>query len=382
MYLILPFFFNYLVFAAVTPYLPILVRGLGYSPALVGILLGVFEGAGIAGPFIFGHFTDRTGRYRLGLIITLVLSVVTIVPLVFFTNPLISALLLALFALGFRSTTPLLDAAATINLKNSGNYGKIRTVGSFSFVLMVLFLQVTPFLRPNRPFAISVWIALSSAAAAVSMVLIPPHTRALPRAPKQETGGRKKLWSPLLILGLIMIILIRLSMAPQYSFFPLYLAEYLRWDAVGLMFALSSASEIPFMYLSGRLVRRFGPLRLLALSAAAIGVRLAVYALFPSKPALILAQLLHSLCFGIFHPAAVALMSRCVPPERRALGMSLYLSLGTGFPALLGNIAGGFIVDHWGYRTLFASFIVFPVLTVALYLLIALRIKPVVSSKL
>jgi predicted MFS family arabinose efflux permease len=47
--------------------------------------------------------------------------------------------------------------------------------------------------------------------------------------------------------------------------------------------------------------------------------------------------------------------------------MSLYLSLGTGFPAFLGNILGGLVLEQWGYRVLFSSFVVFPLLAVVFF---------------
>jgi MFS family permease len=53
--------------------------------------------------------------------------------------------------------------------------------------------------------------------------------------------------------------------------------------------------------------------------------------------------------------------------------MSLYLAIGGTLPSLLGNISGGFIVDHLGYRTLFSSFTVFAVLSTALALFIAIK---------
>ncbi|MDR1898457.1 MAG: MFS transporter [Treponema sp.] len=355
----------YMVFATITPYISLLIRGLGYGAALVGVLLGIFEGVGIAGPFVFGYFADRTGRYRRCLVITFTLSAAAVIPLVTFVHPLASALCLALLAFGFRSTIPLLDAFTTISLENSVDYGKIRTLGSFSFLVLVVFLQFTPFLRPDRSFNIALWIGCCSAAAVFSLIPLPARARPASRA---DAGGKKRpLWSPPLVVGMIMIVLIRLAMTPHYSFFPLYLVEYLHWDAVGLMFALSSFSEIPFMFVSGRLIRRFGPEKLLAAAAAGIGIRLVIYALFPLKPVLLAAQFLHALCFGLFHPAAVALIARCVPPERRALGMSLYLSLGTGFPAFLGNILGGFVLERWGYYMLFSSFTVFPVLALGLF---------------
>jgi MFS family permease len=47
--------------------------------------------------------------------------------------------------------------------------------------------------------------------------------------------------------------------------------------------------------------------------------------------------------------------------------MSLYLSLGSGLPTFAGNILGGFIVEHAGYREMFGIFTIFPVIAVGVY---------------
>jgi PPP family 3-phenylpropionic acid transporter len=101
--------------------------------------------------------------------------------------------------------------------------------------------------------------------------------------------------------------------------------------------------------------------------SGAITIRLLLYALFPTPAGIIAAQCMHSLCYGLFHPAAITFISSCVPPERRALGMSLYLSLGTGLPNLIGNIAGGFIIENLGYHALFGLFALFPVIAIIFY---------------
>jgi PPP family 3-phenylpropionic acid transporter len=370
MYFSLAFFLMYAAYAAINPYIPILLRFSGYRPATVGILMGILEGAGIAGPFIFGCFADKWGRYKPGLIITHVMILLTLIPLTIFRSPLIAGVLMAVLGLGFRSAFPLMDAAATLNLGPAGNYGRIRTAGSVSFVLMMLFLQVTPFLRPDNPVNISWWMAITTTLALVSMIIIPGRYtnaggRTSPPAPRRGKGGG--LWTPLLLIGLLMIAISRLSMASINSFFSLFLVEYMKWNAVGFMWALASASEIPFMFLSRRLIVRFGALPLLTVSTAMVTVRLSIYALFPYKAGVIIAQLLHSICYGIFHPAAVAFIAANVPPERRALGMSLYLSLGNGLPTLLGSILGGWIIGRMGYRALFGIFALFPVLAAALY---------------
>jgi PPP family 3-phenylpropionic acid transporter len=121
------------------------------------------------------------------------------------------------------------------------------------------------------------------------------------------------------------------------------------------------------MILSGRIIARVGPMKVIALSAAAIALRLGICAAFPSPAGLVAGQLLHSLCYGLFQPAAVAFVSLRVPPERRAAGMVVFMGLGFGLPTFLGSALGGVVVEAWGYRLLFASYIVFALFALGLW---------------
>jgi PPP family 3-phenylpropionic acid transporter len=349
---------TFTAFAVITPYLSIMVRGLGYSPLWVGILLGVFESSAIAGPFAFGYWADKTGNFRSPLIISCVLPALATIPLVRWIHPVISAILLAALAFGFRSTTSLLDAITTVRIGKSGNYGKIRTFGSISFIIFALFLQWTPFLKPDNAEHIALWIGITSLAAIIYLFFLPRAMFDSIEHEHEKKGTEEgiPLLSIYFIGGFAIIFLCRFAMSSVYTFFPLYMTETLNWDAVGLMFALATASEVPFMFISVKLLRRFGALPLLALSAGGIAMRLLLWALFPYKPVVIAAQLLHSLCFGIYHPAAVQFISSVFPAEKRGMGMPVYLALGSGLPTLLGNMAGGVIVESIGYRPLFAIY--------------------------
>jgi PPP family 3-phenylpropionic acid transporter len=381
-YVLPAFLTTYMIFAVISPFLPLLVRGLGYSPATVGILLGVVEGSGIIGPFILGQLTDKWGIYKPGLIVAVLLMMLPAIPLAYTGNPLLSALLLSALAIGYRSSIPLMDAMTTLLVGKNGNYGKVRALGSVGFIVIVLFLQWFPFLPRNSSLNISIWLAIFAAIAFIFMLILPARYTSLRRQeaepPAPDGDGAKpfgvkprRIWTPLFILGLIMIALSRLAMSPVNSFFSLYLVEYIHWDAVGLLWAVSAIAETPMIYFSHRIIRRFkSPLTVIMISGSAVILRLLIYALFPYRPAMIAAQLMHSLCYGLFHPAAITFISASVPPERRALGMTIYLSLGTGLPTFLGNIMGGFIVEYLGYRALFASYTIFPVLAMGVYLII------------
>lgn len=363
------------VFAIIVPYLPLLMRNIGYSAALVGIFLAIAEGAGILGPFLFSRFADKHGKYKGYIILGYVFTAAAALPLAFFVHPVISAVFIALLGSGYRSAVPLIDAIATINLGEKGNYGRIRVSGSIAFVCLLFFLQWSRVLRPNTPLNIALWICITSVLGIVVIFLLPSKYTTHKYQPENfqyktvsgKSAQRKSIWTPFFIVGLISIALNRLAMAPVYSFFPLFLVEYMNWDVVGLMTALASIAEIPFMYFSSRLIRRFGVMPVLAVTSAVVALRLALYAIFPVKAGVIIAQLLHSFCFGLFHPAAVAFISDSVPSEQRSFGMTLYLSLGCGIPMFIGNFIGGFVVDYVGYRSLFGSFTVFGILGAAIY---------------
>jgi PPP family 3-phenylpropionic acid transporter len=354
------FIFSSLVLAIIAPYLPILLRELGYSPVWIGILLGIHSGAGIAGPILFGHLADKTRNYRPVLIITCLLPALMIFPLIRWVHIIISAIFISFLAFGQRSTVPLLDAITTIQIGKTGNYGRIRVWGSITFVLATLFFQWTPFIKPNSAGNISIWVFIAAIISVIPILAL-PGTVLRPSAEhhteiEAETEKKPLAISIYAISGFSIIFLCNFSMTSVYTYFPLYLTGTLQWDAVGLMFALAAVSEIPFMFISGALIRRFGSLPLLALGAAGIALRLLIWVFLPFRPFILASQMLHSLCFGILHPAAIHFISEIFPARKRGFGMSLYTALGMGLPSLVGNMVGGAVVEAVGYPFLFTLY--------------------------
>jgi len=339
----------------------ILLRDLGYSPIWVGLLLGISAGVGIAGPFAFGYWADKTGSYRRALVVSAVLPALVAVPLVIWVHPALSIFFLSLHALGLRSGFSLLDAVTTIQIGKTGNYGSIRVWGSVSFVAVALLLQVVPFWRPDTAFNIALWLTVFSALSVVPLLLL-RRSSLSSSSPASRYGGGEglPLFSAYVIGGMGIIFAISFSMSAIHSYLPLYVTEVLQLNVLGLLFAIGTASELPFLFLSVLLIRRFGPVPLLAVSALGVTLRLLLLAFFPFAPAVFASQLLHALCFGTFHPAAVYFIAGIFPPGRRGRGMSLFIALGMGLPALVGTMTGGALLETLpgapGFRALFALY--------------------------
>jgi PPP family 3-phenylpropionic acid transporter len=370
------YFLLFAIYGVATPYLQLLVRGLGYGPALVGFLLGLFEITGSLGPIFIGRLSDRRADKRPLLAALAGLVVLALVPLALVPRFLVSALSLSLLALGLRSLVPLMDASAVAFAEASGrsDYGKLRSVGTAGFVAVVLALGLVPGFDRSPPWAIALAMGTSATIAGLGILIMPGSGTAAPKAGAAGSTTRR-LVDPVFAIGLGVIALSRIAMAPVSSFLSLYVTEELRWDAVGFVWALAACAEIPFLILSRRFIDRMGPMRVIALSSAAIAARLGIYALFPSPAGVVVAQLLHSLCYGLFQPAAVAFVALRVPPERRATGFAAYMCFGVGLPTFVGSSLGGLLVESFGYRLLFGSYVLFALGAVGLYAAMRRRLE-------
>ncbi len=371
----IPYFFLFAVYGAVNAYLPILLFRLGYSATMIGLLQGIFEAAGLVFPIFVSSKVDRKGNYGVVMILMGVLMAAVLPPLVYFRNFWVSAAVLSLFAIGFKGSVPVADALVSRQLgKNNTNYGKVRVMGSVGFVFITLMLQFSRLLDTGSPPSIAFWIGFPSLLFSLSVILIPGMLKSSPHPPNAD--GPVILSDPVpavknrlsvlkefpesFWIGIFLIFLGYLGLTPSQRFFSLYVQEYLHLESYAGLWALAAAAEVPLMFVSGKFIRRYGTEKILLLSLAAIMVRSLVYAVFPGFAGAVAGQLFHSICFGLFHPAAVVFVCERAPKRLVAVGLTLYSSVSVGIASVLGNVSGGYIIDSFGFRFLFVFFSVFP----------------------
>ncbi|HUX37877.1 MAG TPA: MFS transporter [Rectinemataceae bacterium] len=378
------YFFLFSIYGITTPFLQVLIKGLGYDSAQIGFYLGLFEAAGIGGQLLLARVADRSGAYRPWLLLTAALTILSAFPLALFPSPLITAMAVVAMAFGVRGMVPVMDASVVAHTQGNeergdrvegerpgetrakrGNYGLIRSVGSIGYICMLLVTQ-TANLQHGKPLAIASWEAGAAVIFMLILVIVPESGRLARKEPTEQRKSRGRL-DLRLFLGLVIIGLGRLAMAPVNSFFTLYVTDVVKGDMAGIYWALSAAAEVPALIVAKRFIDRFGPMRVLAVSTAAIAVRLSLYIVAPNVAGVIAAQLLHFFCYGLFLPSAIAFVSSLVPPERRVWGMSLLTGVAVGFPSFLGSSLGGMILERGGYDALFGWAIVPAILGLAIW---------------
>ncbi len=319
-----------------SPYLSLYLAAIGLTIAEIGVLLAVPQVLRIVGPLFWGWMADRSGSRVVLLRVSAVgaLAGALLLPL---AGDRFAALLPVLALLYFM-TAAQMPIGETIAMHASGGdagrYGRIRIWGSAGFIVGVV--AMGPVLDTWGMRTLPWWTAaimLGLVASAWRMGAVPA-----PRAGPPAMRVRERLRQPRVRAFLASAFLMLFAHAALYAFLSLYLAQlgYSK-TAIGLLWAVGVVAEIAIFWVQRRLFERFGAIRLLHASLWVAALRFALIGLAATwLPALVLAQLLHAVTFGIHHSATVATLQRWFEPAQHARAQALYVTVGYGLGGALG----------------------------------------------
>lgn len=358
--------------ATLSPYLQIIFRNKGYSHSLSGTLIALCQLSAIIMPLIISSISDKRGRTKPMIILCVVLSIILAFPFLLSNNFVIVAVSAFILNGFFWCINPLADGF--INRKLSGDssrYGTIRAMGTLSYVTALVLFGVTGFPHENDNSSILLCMMIFLPLLALGASFLKEDKR----IEKKEEKGKlfSFSWFPkrfYIFMGIV--ALTRVGQSVVEKLLSSYMTENLGLgDSFVLFIALGAVFEFFCMILFGKLNKKgiLSSTIILTISAVGLTVRLLLY-LIPGLPAFILAQTLHGLTFGALHLCATSYTAANVDKNHYDLGMTLYWSLATNLPEMLGALVGGFIIDSFGYPTLFLSYSFFPLLAVILSLVL------------
>jgi PPP family 3-phenylpropionic acid transporter len=390
-------FMLFTIYAVVNAYFPVFFRGMGYTVTQVGFLLAILEIAGLILPVILAPFIDKTQSHGLFFLLFAIILVVFPIPL--FSNHGFSftAICIACYAVGFKGAVPVSDSMASSALKGRQDlYGRVRVAGSIGFVIMNLIMQ--RFILPDiTKGSIILWTSIPALLLLITILSIPGvlhKTEFIKKTPTNiilrpnDTIQKLKVSSkiarfssfsgfkPSFWFGIGFIFLMMFGQVSFTRFLSIYVDEELHSNAFGFLWALSAAAEVPFMFFSGKFIKKFGSMKLLLFCAFGTAIRSLLYVIIPGLLGAVAGQLLNSITYGLMHPAAVAFaVSNAPDKEHLVVSQTLYSVVSVGIASVLGNAVGGIIVDTYGFTALFVSFSILPLIGIVTYILFGRKLK-------
>ncbi|HUV08424.1 MAG TPA: MFS transporter [Spirochaetia bacterium] len=146
-------------------------------------------------------------------------------------------------------------------------------------------------------------------------------------------------------------------------------------DITALLVVAFTLSFIMFLPLYGRIGDALGRGRLflIAIGLFTIGTLVALFA--PDLRILIIGRMVQGAGAAGIHPLSLSIISGSFPSAERGKALGAWESVGP-LTGVLGPILGGFLIDIWGWRTVFGPIL----LASALTFLVIYRLSPVVDT--
>lgn len=329
------------------PYLSLLLVHDGMHSGQIGWITSIGTLASILIQPVWGMIVDRFQVSRLTLFVS------TVIPAVIawlYDAPWLTTLILVSLVATILATPqiPVVNAFSIVVARQANTtFGTIRMFGSLGFALGGYaggwFLQ---------HFAISaLWLpyaALSLIGGVTALTLRPLKEVGVGVGGSIREGTVELLSNRRFVLFLIGGFLVSQTLTAFNTYFALAFQSIGGSIGVtGFAFMLASATNVPAMLISARVMRRLGRGNTMLLAAFAYTVRWSVQALVPIPWVAISIQALHGVCFGLFYVAAVDYVSDVARKDIQTTAQSVFNMVTGGLAGILGNLSNGYLL-HWG----------------------------------
>jgi MFS family permease len=337
---------------ATLPFLTLYYRSLGHDPGTIGLLTGLPLLVSIVATPVWGALADARHRHR-AVLASLCLGAAG-AALLIATGPALPWLLAAVLLHGaLVSAIPaLIDNAALVALGGRhADYGRLRLWGTVGWgVSATLVGWLVAREGPRSLFLVYVGLLVACAACAAR---VPVGRRVVGASFGRQAAilvRDRRMWSLLGTAflggaGLVMVV----------TYLPLRLDDLGARRLVGVAMLVAVVSEVPFMALGGRLVRRFGAQRLFVAAYVLYGVRSLGLALVQAPSLVIALQLAHGPAYAVMWVSGVALARRLAPEGLGATAQALLTSTTLGLGGAAGTVLGGALYDRAGAGAAFAA---------------------------
>jgi len=249
------------------------------------------------------------------------------------------------------ATSTLVDSTALALLGDRREeYGRYRLGGSIGYIITTLaagYLYDRVSLGMLFP-TYGVIMALF----AVTALLLPPV--AIRRTERAQGGGlRVMMQRPAWILFTVCVFLCWIAMNSSILFLGVSLkAMGASQSLIAISVTIGAIIEAPFMMFSGRLMRRFGPVKLLLTAMALMVLRYLLLGLMPAPIWSVPINILNGPAFVLFWTSAIVYANKMAPPNLQGTVQGL-LNSTTSLGGVVSSLLTGWLFDLLGPSRLF-----------------------------
>jgi nucleoside transporter len=354
-------------------YLP----GLGFSPLQQSLVLNAFPVAAIIGMFFSNQFADRNFAAEKFMAFSHLVGGLALIGLAMTKAFWPFFGLMLVYCLLYVPTLSIANQIAFAHLKDAKDFGFVRMGGTLGWILAAwpftfIFVDWDK-VHAAHPQGIAGWVgtalangltgtALQSATkwtyvvAGLASLLLASFSLTLPHTPPKKAGeggvealawaeAMKLLRHPFVLVLWLVTFLDAVVHNSYFNWAGSFLGAGRDVGGVGIpgnwimpVMSVGQMAELLTMFVLGATLKRFGYRATMILGILAYPVRFAVWAFFPQNQTLIiLAQILHGVCYAFFFAAVYIFAEEYFPKDARASAQGLFNVMILGIGVLVAN---------------------------------------------
>ena len=352
----IPFTFYIFYMAAASfsmPFFILYYQGLNFNGAQIGLLAGIVPLVIMVGAPLWTRLADTKRCHHLVMSLTIAITIVIAGIFPLFKDFLLILPLCILYAFFASPIIPLADSA-TINMLGSEKnlYGRVRMGGTIGWGVTALLAGYIIQTYGTR------WVFWGYGLIMVIVFFVSQKLMYPARLEKESFIGNlrgvfiNRQWIVFLLLAFIAGV----GLTTINSFLSPYLNELgISQSFMGIALLISIIGELPVMFFSNRLLKRYGTFPLLGIATAMSGVRLLLYAGANTTQGILIFQLLNGFTFPLFMVAAVSHTNEISPEGMKATGQGVMNAAASGVGPAIGGFVSGLLMGSIGGQVMFLS---------------------------
>jgi len=376
-------FLQFAIWGAWLPILyPFLLGYRGFSLTETGLCLSAGAVGAIFGPFIAGQLADRVMSTEKLLGISHLIGAVLVYMLGTSDTFIEFAILSGVYGFVYAPTIALTNSLTFHHLPNRDrDFGKVRLWGTVGWIAAGIvvgqYLRIwsTPTGVPLEEIASAqnAGRAFAFTISAVLGIIMGIYCFTLPHTPPSKSATNKLAWFETLreirMQPLVTLFIIAVPVSIIHQFYFVYTSDFVTGiqnsagsDAAnsfangintvlgvggGGLMTIGQMSEIVVLACMPLLTIKFSKKTLLCTGLFAYGLRMAIFAYFPTLIPVIIGVALHGLCFGCFIFVAFMVVDEYCSKDIRATAQNFFNLVIVGVGIIVGSLFATALVGEW-----------------------------------
>jgi PPP family 3-phenylpropionic acid transporter len=325
---------------------------LGYSSEDVGHALSLFTLLSVGGQSFFGLLSDVTKTIKKVYLFIIGLGMGLVVAFSMFTeNKAIVFLVIAALGFVWMPKNSMLDSwiMGTDGIDHQ-DYGKFRWWGSFGYAIVALVF--------GNLIGLYGWNVMAVAFVGISViemiVVMSTDDINVTHDSQEKVNISQLLSNKFYMLLIIFAVLIGTGKFMIINFYP-FVFKAVGGNEVHMGIAASVAAfvEIPMFFISGKIIKKFKPIRILLVCSIMYFLRIILTWMAVNPTQIILIAVIQAIGFSYIMATGRVLVARITPSSIRTTAQGIFSAAFFSVSGVIASLVGGYLIDNKGMNAFY-----------------------------